>query len=256
MEVAEPDGTFPRCTLGQWYQGRIALFPGSTVPHRKYIERALAKHGAGANQMMTGLYMDYRKGRHRAGTPYGHDAFVQTEGRPVRRTSDDFDFEEDDRVEFSNPYDNLHAAWSMGVNDNDFGSAGCQVVCGYPLCEARGQKGEAGPWKVFRQNAYRLAQDSFPYVLLTGRDAQRIVQAAPGSQAVRLRYGSKGPVVTQGQQALKEAGFYEGQLDGDFGKRTEVAVLNYQTATFGPRSDDGIVGPITAEALGLNLPKV
>jgi hypothetical protein len=257
VDIVEPDYTYPRCTLGQWYQGKIALFPGSTVPHRKYIERAMAKNGVGANQMMTGYYKDYRKGRHKAGTPTGHDAFVQTEGRPIRRTSDDFDYDEDDRVEFSNPYDNFHAAWSMGVNDSDFGSAGCQVVCGYPKCAARGlDKDDAGPWKAFRKNAYAISQTSFPYVLLTGRDALRVTLTAPGTLPVRLRFGSKGPVVTELQQALTQAGFYEGKVDGDFGKRTAVGVLNYQTVTFGPRSDDGIVGPITAEALGITLPKL
>lgn len=256
VDIAEPDHTHPRCTLGQWYQGKVALFPGSTVPHRKYIERSMARHGAGANQLMTGYYKDYRKGRHKAGTPTGHDAFVQTEGRPLRRTANDVDYTEDDRVEFSNPHDNLHAAWSMGINDSNFASAGCQVVCGYPQCAMRGQKDEDGPWKAFRQNAYRLSQESFPYILLMGRDALRVTQTAPGTLPCRLRYGSKGPEVTQLQQALKQAGFYEGELDGDFGKRTTAAVLNYQTATFGPQSDDGIVGPITAEALRLTLPRL
>jgi hypothetical protein len=256
VELAEPDYTHPRCTLGQWYQGKVALFAGSTVPHRKYIEKALARNGVGTNQMMTGLYKDYRKGRHKAGGPTEHEAFVQTDGRPIRRTADDFDYDEDDRVEFSNPYDNLHAAWSMGVNDSDYGSAGCQVVVGYPQCPKRGAHGEVGPWKLFRQNAYRLSQDSFPYVLLTGRDALHVTQAAPETLTVRLRYGSQGPVVMQLQEALKRVGFYEGEVDGDFGKRTAEAVLAYQTARFGPHSDDGIVGPITAESLGLSLPKL
>lgn len=255
VELAEPDYIHPRCTLGQWYQGKMALFQGSTVPHRKYIEKAIARNGLGTNQMMLGYYKDYRKGIHKQGGPTAHEAFVQTQGRPVRRTSDDFDYDEDDRVEFSNPYDNLHAAWCMSINDSNFGSAGCQVVVGYPQCPKRGQSGEAGPWKFFRQNAYKLAQQIFPYALLPGRDALRATQAGPGTLTARLRYGSQGPVVVQLQEALVKAGFNVGEIDGDFGKQTTEAVLAYQTAKFGPHSDDGVVGPMTAEALGLTLPK-
>jgi hypothetical protein len=63
---------------------------------------------------MTGYYSDYRRGKHKAGSETGHDAFRQVEGRPIRRTADDFDYDNDDRVEFSNPFDNLHAAWAWG----------------------------------------------------------------------------------------------------------------------------------------------
>lgn len=126
----------PRCTLGQWLpeKGTIALFPGSTVPNRTYISTALKNKGVGANQLATGYYFDYRKGVHKAGTATAHEAFRQTEGRPIWRTSDDYDYQNDDKVEFANPFDNLHAAWCQSINAINYASAGCQVVVGYPKC--------------------------------------------------------------------------------------------------------------------------
>src|SRR5690606_20071650 len=158
------------------------------------------------------------------GSATGHPAFRQTQGRPVRRTADDLDFQTDDRVEFTNPHDNLHAAWCMGVNDaGGYASAGCQVVVGFPRCGRRGELDDAGPWRTFRRNAYDLAQDSFPYVLLDGRNAQSV--AAGGATTARLRFGSRGDLVTRVQDVLAGRGFYEGALDGDFGVRTLRALL-------------------------------
>lgn len=243
----------PRCTLGQWLpeEKTIALFPGSTVPHRNYIKAAFSKNGVGSNQMATGYYSDYRKGMHKPGGSTAHDAFRQTEGRPMRRTSDDYDYQNDDRVEFGNPYDNLHAAWCQGVNAINYASAGCQVVVGYPKCNKPNHKNNIGPWKIFIENAYNLTQNSFPYILLEGRDAERVALNEDKKLAARLRYGSKGELVTKLQEALQKADFYEGNLDDEFKERTWRAVMDYQTFRFGPLEDDGIVGPTTADALGI-----
>lgn len=251
VALAEPDYIHARCTLGQWRPeaGKFALFPGSTVPHRDYVKAARLRDGRGANEMMTGYYPDYRKGRHKPGKPSGHDAFRQTRGRPIRRTTDDYDFDSDDRVEFDNPFDNLHAAWCMGVSHPKFASAGCQVVVGYP-------KPELGPWKAFKENAYGVEQDSFPYVLLEGRTLQAVTITGAKPAPARLRFGSHGPLVETLQKALKERGYYEGRVDQDFGERTLRAVLAFQTAAFGPSADDGIVGPVTAAALDLDWPRV
>lgn len=256
--LAEIDYVHPRCTLGQWLpgEGKIALFPGSTVPHIRYVKISKERNGLGANQLMTGYYKDYRKGIHCTGSSTAHEAFRQTEGHPIRRTADDLDFENDDRVEFDNPYDNIHAAWSMGVNHDSYASAGCQVIVGFPRCEKRGNRPDEGPWKVFKDNAYNLQQKSFPYVLLNGRDAQKVALRGSQKMSARLRFGSKGDLVAELQTVLQAAGYYEGNVDGDFGKRTIRAVLKYQTATFGPGADDGIVGPITASALEMSWPEV
>jgi len=253
LEVTAYDHIHPRCTICQWrpLTADIALFPGSTVPHQKFVKLSLEKGGKGTNQMMTGYYDDYRKGIHKPGFPKGHAAFRQTEGHPIRRTADDFDYDNDDAVEFTNPYDNMHAGWSMGVDQNYFSSAGCQVVLGYPQCDYRGDKPDSGAWKTFKASAYAAPQESFPYVLLSGIDAQKIALA--GSQKIlpRLRYGSQASLVSQVQTALKAFGYYEGEIDIDYGHRTTRAVLEFQTATFGSGSDDGIVGPLTAEALNV-----
>lgn len=256
--LADIDYIHPRCTLGQWFpeEGKIALFPGSTVPHIRYVKMSKERNGLGANQLMTGYYEDYRRGKHRAGTSTGHDAFRQTESCPIRRTADDFDFDTDDRVEFENPYDNIHAGWSMGINHDYYASAGCQVVVGYPECDKRENKPDTGPWKIFKDNAYNLEQKSYPYVLLSGRDAQKVTLSGNRKMSARLRFGSDGDLVSELQTALQKYGYYEGIIDGDFGKRTTRAVLKYQSVTFGPSADDGIVGPITASALELSWPKL
>lgn len=86
----------------------------------------------------------------------------------------------------------------------------------------------------------------------TGLDAQRVaLGGASGSR--RHRFGSKGPLLTRLQEALQREDFYEGDLDENLGPRTLRALLAFQTARFGPRGDDGIVAPVTASALGLNL---
>lgn len=255
LAPADIDYIHPRCSLIQWWpsRGEFAVFAGSTVPHRKHVKTALAKSGKGANQLMTGFYRDYRKGVHKAGKPTGHKAFRQTRAHPIRRTADDFDYDSEDRVEFVNPFDNIHAGWSMGVEHDYYASAGCQVIVGYPDCEKRGSSGDAGAWKFFNRNAYELEQQAFGYVLLDGRNALRISTRGPANM-VRLRYGSKGPLVQSVQDALAVGGFYEGNTDADFGPRMLRAVLAFQEAEFGPSADDGVVGPMTAGALGVEWP--
>jgi len=258
VNLTEINYLSPRCTLVQWVpkDGKTALFPGSTVPNIKYVKLSKENNGRGANQLMTGCYKDYRKGVHKKGKPTAHDAFRQTQGHPIRRTADDFDFDNDDRVEFVNPYDNIHAAWCMGVDHDSYASAGCQVIVGYPHCLKRENKPDVGPWKEFKENAYNLQQNRFAYILLNGRDAQRAVLNSSEKMSARLRFGSKGDLVKEVQKKLKDTDFYDGEIDGDFGVRTIRAVLSYQTETFGPSADDGIVGPITASALGISWPEV
>jgi len=249
----------PRCTFGQWLpqEGTFALYPGSTVPHIKYVKDSKERNGVGANQLMTGYYKDYRKGVHRIGGSTAHDAFRQTDAHPIRRTADDFDYDNDDRVEFTNPYDNIHAAWSMGINHDYYASAGCQVIVGYPKCEKLGRQPDQGPWAFFKKNAYDVKnQRKFPYILLNSRDAQKVVFAGDQQMSARLRYGSKGDLVKKLQTELKNNDYYEGIVDGDFGPKTIRAVLQFQTDHFGPSADDGIVGPITASGLDLDWPSV
>lgn len=253
VAVEAVDYLHPRCSIGQWLPGEgLWLYPGSTVPHRRYIAKALENNGNGTNRLMTGLYHDYRKGRHLAGKPTGHEAFRQDGKLPIRRSADDLDYDQEDRVEFNAPFDNLHAAWSMGTNKDFFASAGCQVVLGFPRCERRGDSPDSGAWKSFKENAYALAQTRFDYLLLDGRDARSLASGNGAARPIKLRYGSGGDEVTLVQQALEAAGFPVGVIDGAFGSRTLFAILAFQTARFGADADDGIVGSLTGAELGID----
>ncbi len=255
LTAAEVDHLHPRCTLIQWLpgEGTFAVYPGSTVPHRVYIEKARARGWRGANELLTGYFADYRKGIHRASTPRRHEAFLQTSVRPFWRTTDDLDYGLEDPVDIDLPGDNLHAAWCAGVEAERFASAGCQVVVGFPQCPARGDQPGTGPWKAFHAAAYACSQNTFGYVLINGADARRL--AVAGQEGMeRVRFGSWGTRAQRVQEALRQKGFYEGQVDGDFGARSLRALLEFQTHAFGPHADDGVCGPQTAEALGIAWP--
>ncbi|MEF9996496.1 MAG: peptidoglycan-binding protein, partial [Burkholderiaceae bacterium] len=64
-----------------------------------------------------------------------------------------------------------------------------------------------------------------------------------------LELGSSGTKVTKLQQALLDAGFPPGAIDGDFGAGTEAAVIAYQRSQ--GLLADGKAGPRTQAALGL-----
>lgn len=254
LELNSIDYTHLRCTILQWdiKNQKVAAFAASTVPHLKHISKSLSKNGLGTNRLMTGYYKDYRKGQHKAGKPTGHEAFRQDGQLPIRRTADDQDYDADDRVEFVRPYDNIHASWCPSIEYPKYASAGCQVVMGFPKCLKRGRNASnTGPWKNFQKQAYDLAQSSFNYMLLDGREYRNVAINPAGNHLNRLRYGSSGAVVAKLQKALKEQEYYEGKVDGIFGSRTLFALLNFQSNEFGEDADDGIVGPMTADILEL-----
>jgi putative chitinase len=64
-----------------------------------------------------------------------------------------------------------------------------------------------------------------------------------------LLAGSSGADVTALQQALQAAGFSPGAIDGQFGPGTQAAVIAFQDNH--GLAADGVVGPVTAAALGL-----
>ena len=51
------------------------------------------------------------------------------------------------------------------------------------------------------------------------------------------------------QKRLKALGFYQGEIDGNFGNGTDKAVKAFQTKEFGTNQADGKVGPITWKKL-------
>jgi putative chitinase len=65
-----------------------------------------------------------------------------------------------------------------------------------------------------------------------------------------LQLNSSGAAVMALQRALQAAGFNPGAIDGSFGAGTEAAVLAFQKSK--GIAADGVVGPNTATALGLD----
>ena len=64
---------------------------------------------------------------------------------------------------------------------------------------------------------------------------------------VNLRKGSKGDTVKELQTKLKELGYYDGKIDGDYGELTEEAVKKLQTAQ--GNTPDGWFGSKTCQKL-------
>ncbi|MBP6435125.1 MAG: peptidoglycan-binding protein, partial [Sphingorhabdus sp.] len=255
-----------RCTLGQWRpaDGKLALFPGSTVPNRNAMAQARVNNGRGANMLMLGRYA-YDKGVHKAGTPTGHRAFRQGIFFPVWRNSDDMDFDLRDRLDTSGitpdvyPYDNLHCAHHDNVDIPGYSSNGCQVVSGRPMMQRTGNKPETGPWARFINNAYGAdanGQTRFTYLLFSGAEAGVYAANPQGPFKRSLRFGSQGEWVRAVQQALQGHGFPFLGIDDDFGRDTLEAVMAFQNSEFGAGQADGVVGPNTAGALGIDWPEV
>ncbi|MGH2341434.1 peptidoglycan-binding domain-containing protein [Segnochrobactraceae bacterium EtOH-i3] len=258
------DNQHMRCTIGQWHPGdkTLAVFPGSTVPSVYNIKKAYAKGGIGANMLMLGLY-EYARGVHKPGSPGAHRAFRQNKFFPVWRTSDDLDFDLSDRVDLGSSsgsyfWDNLHCAYHDNLETSGFSSAGCQVVCGQPMSPHRSNKPETGPWKLFVENAYSRSGDQkiFSYGLFSAAET-RMTADSPGTEILQsLRFGSTGKLVEQLQKKLKAEKFPIDEINGDFDRSTLECLMAYQRREFGTGQADGIVGPNTAAALGLALPKL
>ncbi len=64
-----------------------------------------------------------------------------------------------------------------------------------------------------------------------------------------LRIGSRGTSVNKLQTSLKKAGFYQGVIDGIFGRQTQASVIKFQQSK--KLSADGVVGAKTWSALSV-----
>lgn len=260
LRMTDINHYYMRCTIGQLdtSNDRLAVFPGSTVPHMRYVEKALQKNGRGANMLMLGHYA-YRKGDHRPSSASGHRAFRQASFFPVWRSRDDRDYDLDDVIDNDGDFvwDNLHCAYNDNVNMPKFGSAGCQVVAGRQEMP-RGTGNELGPWKTFVSHAYgtRGQQDRYSYYLFSAAEVL-LLEDRPASQiSTNLRFGSSGDLVAEAQARLIVEGFPLDTPDSEFGRNTLDCVIGFQERTFGRGNADGIVGPNTARALGLELPRL
>ena len=76
-----------------------------------------------------------------------------------------------------------------------------------------------------------------------------LICLAQTAEAASYRRGSSGSVVSQIQTKLKNWGYYAGAVDGVFGSGTESAVKQFQRKN--GLTPDGVVGPATLKALGL-----
>jgi hypothetical protein len=243
----------PRCTIGQWdtEENTVAVYPGSTVPTLRYVQAAEKNGGNGANQLMTGYYR-FEKGIHRAGQPTGHRAFRQVGTRVCRRTADNAVYQPTDPVADVED-DNLHAAFGKTLQDS-YSSAGCQVVLGFPECD---NFKDQPPWSVFRERAYKIDQQQFSYILLDAVQVAQIAKNPAAPTSLLLRCGSTEIALPQGhadliksiQTALKQAGTYHGEADGNFGARSAEAVAEFQRHNVGAMLVDAVVDQRTGVAL-------
>lgn len=259
IEINEVNYTNPRCIIGIWnpVENKIALFPGSTVPHLKYMKKQKAGTGK-ANAMQSGFYHFYEKGYHNPSPANAHQALRLATNIFLRRSNDDLVYENTDPIEVGNPNDNLHAAY-CDTTTGEYSSAGCQVIVGQPKCTGRGtNSSHTGYWRKFYDIIYKTAvsQQHFDYTLFRYVDAEIVSQRGNELMQARLRFGSKGNAVLDLQKKLKSKGYFHTNLDGEFGKNTLLAVLNFQKDNFGENEADGVVGNGTATKLGLQLPMI
>lgn len=259
IEMSTLNYTNPNCIIGVWnpVENKLALFIGSTVPHLKYIKKH--KEGtARANAMQSGFYSFYSKGYHRpknAGN--AHQALRLATNIVMRRSTNDLVYGNDDPIEVGNPNDNIHAAYCNDAN-GEYSSAGCQVIVGQPKCPNRGNLDNTAYWKKFFNIIYNeaVSQTNFDYSLLRYTDAEAVAAMGNSPMDARLRFGSKGNLVLELQKKLKDKGYFSTSMDGDFGRNTLMAVLEFQKDTFGANEADGVVGTKTAGKLGFTLPKI
>lgn len=72
-----------------------------------------------------------------------------------------------------------------------------------------------------------------------------------GADAANLGWGSSGEKVSEIQRKLKQWGYFDGPITGYYGELTYKAVRYFQQKN--GLKVDGVVGPETAAALGINL---
>ncbi len=82
-------------------------------------------------------------------------------------------------------------------------------------------------------------------------NAESVMALSAGEMAAVAEGTPAKPTTKQIQQALKNAGFYSGKVDGDIGPRTKKAIEAFQSAN-GLKAD-GKVGAKTWRALSVHL---
>ncbi len=263
---------YPRCVIGQWLpaERKVAVFPGSTVPNLKVIQRN-RKRSHQFNCMRPGLYT-YRKGQH----PLSNTGFqphralrlvspivlrranyTMSNGQPV------INYGPSATIAVGNPGDNIHCARNnprttrvRAIRGQDYSASfcmqdyyssyGCQVIVGAPLAHLpSGQtNGDWNAWDTFVKNAYDTHapdQTDFKYLMLDSLDIHQIEQATTSDPNLfKLRYGSSGASVENLQRQLStirnsRSGqtYYTGSIDGDFGPGTARALIAFEKDCYG-----------------------
>ena len=100
-------------------------------------------------------------------------------------------------------------------------------------------------------NTFSGTKNASAESLLTDRYISDILNNSGKSLEVLSKPGASGEEVSRVQSALKNMGYYLGGIDGTFGVKTQDAVMRFQKAR--GLEADGIVGPQTLKALGLQI---
>jgi hypothetical protein len=289
LREGKPDHARWNCIIGVWEPRlrKVSTYKSSTVPNLIHMKaHALSPVNHGASMMATGLHR-HRVGTHPNGAHGAPGAIIPSQqpgalraakAPPLLRLRDP-----NSPMSFS--LSNQQLRWNVMEQDNftlhihagngdrplDFSSAGCQVVAGYYRPSGEGEP--YGPWLHFRHalglsdafvpnaNGGRMAPPAeegraFSYMLLTGRDARihaaRPVGAAASPDLMRVRFGSRGPVVraVQGAVRARLGAPAAAQAAAEFDRPLFAQVLDVQSASGYP---DGIVTPRLARSLGIDL---
>ena len=98
---------------------------------------------------------------------------------------------------------------------------------------------------------------SFVFLIASGVIANAVYQNsqddgfyALSQEVLVVKQGSRGETVKKIQQKLKRWGYYNGAVDGIYGKQTKAAVIYFQKRN--GLVADGIVGKKTLAALGIS----
>jgi len=224
------------CSFIVFKDDKMMILQGSTIPHIKYLTKALQLNGNGSNQLECGFYKSYARGLHYPSEQTAHQALRQTKAQPIRRSSDNLSFDSKDRIEIANVHDNIHAAW-CNVDGKTHASAGCQVIAGYPECKKR--KNNTSHWKLFHDHIYSLPENEFNYLLVNYWWLERTVNKTMKSTII---YGS------ESDQIKKIQHYFHIFEDGIYLKDTYQHILKFQ-ASHGLVAD-GIIGEQTLKQIG------
>lgn len=258
---------YPRCVIGQWLPGqeKIAVFPGSTVPNLKMVERN-RKQKHEFNYMVSGFY-SYIKGQHpRSNSGFQPHRALRLTGNIVFRRANYtmqrgqpvINYGPSASIYVGNPGDNIHCARNnpsttrvralRGQNYSSifcmsdyYSSYGCQVVVGCPpqYIPSGQTNGDWNAWDKFIKNVYDSHsedQNNFKYLLLNSLDICQIAHANSSNTTYsKVRYGSTGDQVERLQRGLNRIRssstgqpYYLGSIDGDFGRVTAEALIQFQ----------------------------